>query len=211
MNNLRIGSTSGYRYVEDPYRHAGSDYSGLEKLQVTRPMVNSLVLKNDEAGIDGIKLMCSNMPKDPKFATLRDVEGELETACTNNEEHVCSKDMVNVEGMGMIDDGTVINSTVGASVSTKPITKCELREFTEQECSENALGNFEKINDANRAKGCFLADGTTYFNEGGDEDLPVLKVCLKSSTGKRDAGYHRCSAAPNSKWNPSTPRPCTIP
>ena len=116
-------------------------------------MVNSLVLKNDEAGIDGIKLMCSNMPKDPKFATLRRGRGVGDGVHKQRGARV-QQGYGQRRGYGR-STTTVINSTVGASVSTKPITKCELREFTEQECSENALGNFEKINDANRAKGCF--------------------------------------------------------
>ena len=177
-----------YKYIESPNRRDYEDYTEyVTKLQTYRPMVNSLILKNDEAGIDGIALSCSNQLD--SFGVLSIiVTGET---CTSGET-LCYPEQISNEGTAFDTHGELLESTLvvvqydrGTDVG---ITKCPLRELTENECSAHATDidvNFTTESKSDRPSGCFMDQGNVYYNTMVT-DIKGIKLCPTFTLDQKD-------------------------
>ena len=103
-------SVGGFKYRMNPYRlnfefggkRTEYNFASYSETQDVRPMTNALILKNDEAGIDGIQLTCSNRDytnKRPK-AELTVVTDVTSNIC-GTDKTLCAEGNVNVVGTGL--------------------------------------------------------------------------------------------------------------
>ena len=107
-NHIQTWELGGFKYKQDPLKYfsikgamveeSSSDPYGINKAykdaSIVRPMTNALVLENDEAGIDGVGILCSNRPLDIPEAELVKVKdvttnmcGQGKTVCSPRERH----------------------------------------------------------------------------------------------------------------------------
>ena len=194
-----------WKYITDPIRREDFDsYADPEKGQEkyleylnvwdTRPMVNSLILKNDEAGIDGIQLHCSNQLEAPPISTLY-TRGAEETAFCPEGKVVCHPEQITSLGVGLDSTGEVVESSLYLDYHDLDITKCPIRELTKNECKGYADAystlSFTEVDRYDRPSGCYMGSNNdvyfnsnekTYQNTWGqtvtlNNDVPGKKLC----------------------------------
>ena len=114
-NHIQTWELGGFKYKQDPLKYfsikgamveeSSSDPYGINKAykdaSIVRPMTNALVLKNDEAGIDGVGILCSNRPLDIPEAELVKVKDVTTNMCGQGKT-VCSRENVTTAGTGAL-------------------------------------------------------------------------------------------------------------
>ena len=124
-NHIQTWELGGFKYKQDPLKYfsikgamveeSSSDPYGINKAykdaSIVRPMTNALVLKNDEAGIDGVGILCSNRPLDIPEAELVKVKDVTTNMCGQGKT-VCSRENVTTAGTGIVADGAVVQSAM---------------------------------------------------------------------------------------------------
>ena len=199
-HNIKTWEVGGFTYKQDPLKYyktpsghvheSSSDPLGIvtafKAASTHRPMTNALVLKNDEAGIDGVGIMCSNRPLDIAEAELKTVKDVTTNMCGEGKT-VCSRENVTAVGTGIVADGAVVQSAM--VIEQGLAGKCAIRELREEEC-QNFVGrvnrgkkeeektfSFSAISDSNKPKGCFVEGSTVHFNSEGHENPTGQKLC----------------------------------
>ena len=146
-HNIKTWELGGFTYKQDPLKYyktpsghvheSSSDPLGIvtafKAASTHRPMTNALVLKNDEAGIDGVGIMCSNRPLDIPEAELKIVKDVTTNMCGEGKT-VCSRENVTTVGTGIVADGAVVQSAM--VIEQGLAGKCAIRELREEECQE---------------------------------------------------------------------------
>ena len=196
MNPYRLNFEFGGKRTE-------YNFASYSETQDVRPMTNALILKNDEAGIDGIQLTCSNRDytnKRPK-AELTVVTDVTSNIC-GTDKTLCAEGNVNVVGTGLVDDGRVIDSMM--LVEEGFMGKCENGELTQDQCEKHANlliraqeeesekdnkenGSddkiaFEVVQEAGKPKGCYIQEMKIVFNSEGHENPAKGKLCPMAVT-----------------------------
>ena len=217
-NHIQTWELGGFKYKQDPLKYfsikgamveeSSSDPYGINKAykdaSIVRPMTNALVLKNDEAGIDGVGILCSNRPLDIPEAELVKVKDVTTNMCGQGKT-VCSCENVTTAGTGIVADGAVVQS---AMVIEQGLTgKCAIRELRHDECNnfvvqanrakeeEDETLSFSAISDANRPKGCFVEVARSISIRRGTKTLPAKNSARSSSNGTRFSVVPTASSA----------------
>ena len=190
-----------WRYVTDPLRRPEEwiyDSSNvlvqnrylthLTESWDTRPMVNSLILKNDEAGIDGIQLHCSNQLEAPPTSTIHTrATVDTDELCPEGNV-VCEPEQITKLGVGRDATGEMVQVTLNVRQHDLHITKCPVRELTKDECRAHAEFrndehgtdlSFVEQNTSDRPYGCYLNsnDQVHYNSHSGGMDVTGIKLC----------------------------------
>ena len=124
-HNIKTWELGGFTYKQDPLKYyktpsghvheSSSDPLGIvtafKAASTHRPMTNALVLKNDEAGIDGVGIISSNRPLDIPEAELKIVKDVTTNMCGEGKT-VCSRENVTTVGTGIVADGAVVQSAM---------------------------------------------------------------------------------------------------
>ena len=211
MNPYRLNYEFGGKRTEWTF----ANYS---ETQDVRLMTNALILKNDEAGIDGIQLTCSNRDytnNRPK-AELTVVTDVTSNIC-GTDKTLCAEGNVNVVGTGLVDDGRVIDSVM--VVEEGFMGKCENGELTQDQCEKHAnlliraqeeesekdnkeIGAddkiaFEVVQEAEKPKGCYIQGNKIVYNGEGHENPAKGKLCPMYLTRENNANVTDSALLPN--------------
>ena len=183
-------------------------------------LANALVLKNDEAGITGVTLQCSNTYSETNDTTLETHANnmkereEAEALCFGKGKKLCHPTQIDISGedyqVGWTKEGVVVADLDGEGGDRYKIVEnrnvCFNRDTTKEECDRYAKGAFDAGDATNgtanivdtdqRPPGCsvgFIFDAKTAKAEESIKNAgPKLRVFWNNKSGSSARGDILC-------------------
>lgn len=160
-------------FVQDYRRSLGKDEAEKEKYS----MINALVLKNDEAGISGINLMCSNTKHTNTFSshekgnTMLLDETSAMSLCESKGRKLCHPTQINGTSTDIVKGWTtagVVESNLMDYRVEENRSECSIRPISKEECMKFAEAQGVTMKEMSST------DGKVDFSTG---NVPLPKGC----------------------------------